>query len=128
MSRNPWSLLPLDASRGSRGGFDAAADLLRHDPFLADFVIGEEAAGQEGVAAVVDGQIRERGAAAARNEEDELGPVALLGGIVGPLEPHRSAQELHDRVQRSRHADAIDRAAQRPIGPLRGKQRRRNLA
>ena len=81
-------------------------------------MIGEEAAHQERVAAVVDGQIGERGVAAARDEEDELGPVALLGGIVGPLEPHRSAQELYDRVQRSRHADAINRAAQRPIGPL----------
>jgi hypothetical protein len=59
----------------------------------ADFVIGEEAARQEGMAAVVDGQIFQGRAAAARDEEDELCAVALPGGIVGPLEPHRSAKE-----------------------------------
>ena len=38
---------------------DAPADLLDNDPILADFVIGEEATRQEGVAAVVHGQIGE---------------------------------------------------------------------
>ena len=53
----------LGGARSRPNSAFAAADFLRHDPFLADFVIGAEAARQQGVAAVVDGQIRERGAA-----------------------------------------------------------------
>ena len=38
----------------AEGVLDAAANFTQDNPFLADFVIGQEAAGQEGVAAVVE--------------------------------------------------------------------------
>ena len=103
---------------GAEGGLDATADLAQHDPFLAHFMVGQKAAGQEGVAAVVDAEVGEGGAAAAGDEEHQPGPVALYRGIVVGLEPHRPAQELNDGVQRAGHADAVDGAAHRPIGPF----------
>ena len=102
----------------------AAADLAQHDPLLAHFMVGQEAAGEEGVAAVVDGQVGQGRAAAARDEEDQAGPVALgglgdmCGGIVRALEPQRPAQELDHRVQRAGHPHAVDGTAHRPVGPL----------
>ena len=67
---------------GAKRGLDPAANLAQHDPFLADFMIGQEAARQEGMPAVVEGQVGQGRAAAARDEEDQPGPVALFGGIV----------------------------------------------
>ena len=71
------------------------------------------------MAAVVEGQIGQgHAAAAARNEEVELGAIALFRGIVLALLPDRPAQELGHGIQRTRQPDAVDRTAHRPVGFL----------
>lgn len=74
-------------------------------------MVGEEAAGEEGVAAVVEREIGQGRAAGAGDEEDQAGAVAVLGGAIGALGPHGAAEELDDGVERAGHADAIDGAA-----------------
>src|SRR5712691_247362 len=82
----------------AEGGSDAAADFFKDDPVVTHFMVGQKAAGQEGVAGVVDAEVGEGGAAAAGDEEYQPGPVALGRGIVVGLEPQRPAQELNDGV------------------------------
>ncbi len=84
--------------RGTKARFNPAPNLAQHDPFLPHFMISQETARQQGMPTVVEGQISQGRATAALDEEGELGPVALFGGIVGPLDPHRSAQKLHNRI------------------------------
>lgn len=102
----------------AEGVFDAAMDLPQDDPLLTDFVVCQETAGQQSVAAVVDGEVGERGAAAAGDEKDQLGAVLVLLRIILALETHRPAQKLDDRVERTGHADAVDGGAHRPIRAL----------
>jgi hypothetical protein len=104
---------------GSVDGLNRAADRARHDPFLAHFMIGQEAARQQGVSAVVERQVGQ-GRAAARDEKDQPDTVPLLGGIVLVLAlgPHRPALELDHGVQRSRHPHAVDCTAHRPVRPF----------
>ena len=63
--------------RRTQRRLDPAADFAQDDPLLADLMVRQEAAGQQGVAAVVDGEFGQGGAAAAGDEEDQSRPVAV---------------------------------------------------
>ena len=68
--------------RRTQRRLDPAADFAQDDPLLADFMVRQETAGQQGVAAVVDGQVGQGRAAAAGDEEDQSRPVPVRFRVV----------------------------------------------